>query len=506
MYRRRLIAPTPDRSTPGRRRGRAVLCALGIAVLVLTATGCRIAVPTPSDAEADSTPERTEDEPSGERAEPGSGATPEVPAPARPLPVLAIADANAGEADGALTFTVSLSRASGDVVTVRYATENGSASAGSDYAAASGTLTFPADSTAARTIAVAVTDDAVAEGTESLTIRLSEPHGATLADAVATGTIGDDDARSVTVRPEDLNVTEGASGAYTVVLGSRPTAAVSVRSTPAPELSVDPRELVFTPRDWATPRTVTVEAQHDPDAVADAAVQVVHEVQGGGYGGTSAPPVSVTVVEDDTQSLAIAGAGAAEGAGVLRFAVTLSLESDAAVTVDYATGAAADTAAAGVDYRSTSGTLRFPARSTAARTIEVTVTDDAVDEPDERLTVTLSRPVNAILAGGGETATATGIITDDDAPPRVRIAGAGVSEGDGTAEFATHLPLHPAGRTVDPQHLGTAPQRCHDVPLQLVQRVEVRVVSREAMDSAVLDLHVIPRVPLEHHAPSGVTS
>ena len=166
---------------------------------------------------------------------------------------------------------------------------------------------------------------------------------------------------------------------------------------------------------------------------------MVHEVQGGGYDGTSAPSVTVTVVEDDTQSLAIAGAGAAEGAGVLRFAVTLSLDSDAPVTVEYATGAAGDTAEAGADYLSTSGTLRFPARSTAPRMIEVTLNDDTVDEPDERLTVTLSRPVNAILAGGGETATATGTITDDDALPQVRIAGASVSEGDGTVEFTVTL-------------------------------------------------------------------
>ena len=346
---------------------------------------------------------------------------------------------SAAEGDGSLTFTVTLSFASGAPVTVRYATENGSASAGSDYAAVSGTLTFPAASPAARTIGVAVTDDAVAEGAESFTMRLSEPHGATLADAVATGTISDDDARSVTVQPEELNVIEGASGTYTVVLGARPTAAVTVRITPAPELSVVPQELEFTPHDWATAQTVTVEAEHDPDAVADVAAAVVHEVQGGGYDGTSAPSVTVTVVEDDTQSLAIAGAGAAEGAGVLRFAVTLSLDSDAPVTVDYATGAAGDTAEAGTDYRSTSGTLRFPARSTAPRMIEVTVNDDTVDEPDERLTVTLSRPVNAILAGGGETATATGTITDDDALPQVRIAGASVSEGDGTVEFTVTL-------------------------------------------------------------------
>ena len=389
-------------------------------------------VPQPV-AEPESPPQET----GGEPPERESPETPEGPAPAEALPSLAIADVGAAEGDGTLTFTVSLSFAGGEPVTVRYATENGTATAGSDYAAASGTLTFPADSTAARTIGVAVTDDAVAEGAETFTVRLSEPHGATIADAVATGTISDDDARSVTVQPEELNVTEGASGTYTVVLGSRPTAAVTVLVTSAAEVAVVPEALVFTAGDWATAQTVTATAEQDEDAVADAPVELVHTVQGGNYAGAPAAPVVVTIVEDDTQSLAVASALATEGAGVLRFAVSLSLESDAEVTVDYAT--ADVTAAAGVDYTPASGTLRFPARSTVARMIEVTVNDDEVDEPDEQLTVTLTRPVNAILAGGGESAGAIGTIEDDDDPPELSIAGASVSEGGGSMRFAVTL-------------------------------------------------------------------
>ena len=67
---------------------------------------------------------------------------------------LTIADASAGEADGVVRFTVSLGVASGAPVTVAYQTGDGSAKAGADYEAASGRLTFAAESTVAQQIEV----------------------------------------------------------------------------------------------------------------------------------------------------------------------------------------------------------------------------------------------------------------------------------------------------------------------------------------------------------------
>ena len=106
-------------------------------------------------------------------------------------PALAIAAASAAESDGVLRFTVSLSRAGSAVVTVAFATADGSAAAGADYTAARGTLTFAAGATAA-TISVAILDDTIAEETETFTVTLSNPAGATLADASADGMISDD--------------------------------------------------------------------------------------------------------------------------------------------------------------------------------------------------------------------------------------------------------------------------------------------------------------------------
>ena len=96
-------------------------------------------------------------------------------------------------ANATLAFAVTLSRAPSGTVTVDYATSDGTAAAGSDYTATSGTLTFAAGETA-KTVSVAVLDDAHDEGSETLSLTLSNASGAYLADGTATGTITNTDA------------------------------------------------------------------------------------------------------------------------------------------------------------------------------------------------------------------------------------------------------------------------------------------------------------------------
>ena len=108
-------------------------------------------------------------------------------------PGLAVADAEVQEAANAtLAFAVTLSRAPSGTVTVDYATSDGTATAGSDYTATSGTLAFAAGETA-KTVSVPVLDDDHDEGSETLTLTLSNPSGAYLADGSATGTITNTD-------------------------------------------------------------------------------------------------------------------------------------------------------------------------------------------------------------------------------------------------------------------------------------------------------------------------
>ena len=87
-----------------------------------------------------------------------------------------------------LAFAVTLSRAAVERLTVDYATANGSATAGDDYTAVSGTLTFQAGETS-KTIEVTVLDDAHDEGEETMTLTLSNASRGRVTDGEATGTI-----------------------------------------------------------------------------------------------------------------------------------------------------------------------------------------------------------------------------------------------------------------------------------------------------------------------------
>src|SRR5262249_56831003 len=112
------------------------------------------------------------------------------------LPTLGIADASFHEgttsAPGRGSFTVSLSAAASGPVNVRHATQDGTAIAGRNYVAQSGTLTFVAGETQ-KTITIAAIDDLAATPNQSFSLVLSAPSGATLAHGSATGTIINDD-------------------------------------------------------------------------------------------------------------------------------------------------------------------------------------------------------------------------------------------------------------------------------------------------------------------------
>jgi hypothetical protein len=113
-----------------------------------------------------------------------------------------------------LAFPVTLSSASGKAITVDYATADGTATAGQDFTATTGTLAIPAGATGG-TVTVPVVPDAVDEDDETLAVTLSAPANATLAPTpTANGTIVDDDTTSLTVT--GVVVPEGAAGTTSV--------------------------------------------------------------------------------------------------------------------------------------------------------------------------------------------------------------------------------------------------------------------------------------------------
>jgi hypothetical protein len=119
------------------------------------------------------------------------------PHPQPPLGIVDIGDASVVEGDRGssnMRFTVTLSGAGPSTVSVSYRTVNGTASAASDYEAASGTLVFrPQSAVSSQTITIAVTGDHKREPNETFTVELFNAVGGSIDDAVATGTILNDD-------------------------------------------------------------------------------------------------------------------------------------------------------------------------------------------------------------------------------------------------------------------------------------------------------------------------
>ena len=141
-------------------------------------------------------------------------------------PTLAITGVSMPEGNASIremNFTVTLSAPTTRAVTVDWATADGTATAGSDYTAASGTLTFAPLETR-KTITVRETADMVDEPDETFTVTLSNPVGSILAPAQATGTIVDDEA-TPTLSIDDVTHAEGNTAntlfLFTVTLSGR---------------------------------------------------------------------------------------------------------------------------------------------------------------------------------------------------------------------------------------------------------------------------------------------
>ena len=369
---------------------------------------------------------------------------------------VSVTEGNSGTKNA--TFTVSLSATSTSAVTVSYATANGTATAGSDYAASSGSLTIAAGSTS-QTFNVAVNGDTAVEPNETFLVNLSSPSGATIADAQGQGTIVNDDAAAApSFSVNDVSISEGNSGTknitFTVTLSPAATSAVAVSAatangtaTAGSDYTGGSATLSFTV--GQTSKTVSLPVKGDTTVEPDETffVNLMNPTGGAVIG--DAQGVG-TIVNDDgpaTPSLAINDVSLSEGnAGTSNAAFTVSLSAAATgpVTVAYAT--ANGTATAGSDYVAGSGTLTIPTGSTSV-TVNVAVNGDTAVEPDETFVINLSGASGATIADGQGQGS---IVNDDTATtaPSFSINDVSVVEGNsGTRNATFTVTLSPAAAT-----------------------------------------------------------
>jgi len=126
--------------------------------------------------------------------------------PAVTVSDVAVAEGNSGTLNAVFTLNLSAPTANGQVVTFDYVTANGSASAGSDYVAKSGTFSIPAGATS-QTLAVAINGDTDNESDETFFLNLQKPANARLMDLQGMGTIQNDDLAGAPAAPTGLTAT-----------------------------------------------------------------------------------------------------------------------------------------------------------------------------------------------------------------------------------------------------------------------------------------------------------
>lgn len=339
-------------------------------------------------------------------------------------PSISVSDASKAEGNSGssnIAFTVSLSKASSAPVTVKYATANGTATAGQDFTASSGTVTF-APGVTSQTINVAVTGDGAVEADEKFTVTLSSPSGATISRATATGTITNDDVAPPTVSIANASVNEGNSATtkmgFTVTLSKASTTPVTVKyatangtATAGQDYTATSGTLTFAP--GTTSQVVNVVVLGDSTVESNETFTVTLSNVSGATIGTAT--ATGTIVNDDVAptlpTVSIANASVIEGnsgSSNMGFTVTLSKASTAPITVNYAT--ANGTALAGQDYTAASGTITF-APGVVSQIINVGVSGDTTVESTETFTVTLSNASGGTISG----AAAVGSILNDDA-------------------------------------------------------------------------------------------
>ena len=350
------------------------------------------------------------------------------------VPIVNISGGSVLEGDAAtssLTFNVSLSAASGLPATVRYATADDTAVAGSDYTPLTpGTLTFAPGETS-KIITIEVVGDTSIEEHERLSIVLSDAGDATVGVGSAIGTILNDD---TAIRINDaVSSLEGDSGTqgftFTVNLEKPSALPVSINygtadgtATAANDYTaLTPGMLTFNPGE--TSKTITVDVNGDMSvedhesffvALAGASNAVIDR-------GTAAG----TILNDDTALRISDAPGILEGdSGTQGSHFNVSLEKPSAlpVTVNYAT--ADDTASAGSDFTTpAAGSQLVFAPGEIVKTISIDVRGDTSIEAHEMFSVVLASPTNATIVAG----TGIGTILNDDTS--LRISDARLLEG-----------------------------------------------------------------------------
>ena len=429
---------------------------------------------------------------------------------------LSATDAAAAEPSGDDgQFTVTMDGTVTTDVTVNYAIA-GTATNAADYAQLNGSVTIPVGSTTA-TIAVAVTDDVMIEGDETVQLTLtgtdnsSVKLGATTTDTV---TITDDDAATVSIAATDATAAENPAdgGVFTISMDGVAMAdtivTYAVSGTATADSDYSALSGTATIPGGSNSVTVPVDVSGKDDALFEGDEDVVVTLTGVNANGNitvAASPddtATVTIADDEANTvsadISATTNGDENGTTAMVFTVTLNMANNTGAPITFDTTASGGTAtiASGSvanDYADVfgAGTITIADGATTG-TLSVPVEDDMIAEGSETVDVTISNPSHSAVSIGTATATAT-IADNDSAGITVGAISGDTTEAGDTATFTIVLTSEPTadvtiGLSSDDTTEGTvAPQSVTFTPAnwQAPQTVTVTGVDDTDVDGTV---------------------
>ncbi len=368
-------------------------------------------------------------------------------------PVVSISDATVTEGNSGTTnatFTVTLSPASAQTVTVDYATANGTATQPGDYTAQPTTkLTFTPGQTT-KTFTVPIIGDVLDELDERFSVDLSAATNASIADSQGFGYIRDDDAEPL-VSISNVTVLEGDSGTVnavlTVTLSAPSGRPVNVFFDTANGSAVAPGDyesVALTPLPFAPGETSKTLAFGVAGDITDEANETFNVNLSSPTSSTLLDSQGVVTITDDDVSITVNNPrslreGNVGSSGSVTFDITLSGTPTQTVTVNYqTTNGINNPAIAGSDYVAKSGKVTFlPTDTGLALTKKVTIQfiGDSTVELNETFFFDLKTPTNATIADSR----GVGQINNDDGPGITISNAVTINEGNAGTSSQTFI-------------------------------------------------------------------
>lgn len=368
--------------------------------------------------------------------------------PPTPLVSFSASSYTVSEAGVNQIVTVRLSNATNTAVSVRYATSNGTAIAGSDYTATSGTLTFAPGETS-KTFSIPINNDLSVEPNETIQLALSAPVGATLGtQKTSTVNITDNDIPTVSFTQTAKSASEATtSSSFTVTLSSAFTKAVTVRyalqtggtATSGVDFTLPSGTLTFAPGEVS--KTIAFTLANDTLDENDETFSIALSAPSNATLGPSSV-ATYTIVDNDASPSAkidfrtVTGAPTStaevsESTTRLTVPIILSAAAGRPITVNLAS-VAGGTALLGTDFTIPTTSVTFAPGETS-KSLLLNITNDRLNEALETIRLALTSSIATI--GTGSTATVN--IIDNDAAPTVSFETSASSGSEGIANPQT---------------------------------------------------------------------